>query len=282
MKIARTAALCLPLISLPALAQALEQAGESLSATADRSPWSLRDSDRVFLIATQADTLPAMSFRVGTVDQLQAVQGLGLGDGFDADVFADFAPLSWLQVGLTINYGTLGDPSTQDVVAPTAYIKAQLLRAETSGVNLAAEVQYKKYGFGRPTDLHANDGEFEGMILLDRRFGRVASTFNAVFGKSTNVPDSDAEVKLGAGYYVLNNVLCGVDVLGRYDTSFDGGPKDGTRNWELTGGPMVTWKLDAVTLGVLAGVAAPMHAPTLATRSNGIGPTALAQASYGF
>ncbi len=263
-----------------AAAPALADVEASVVAPGVDRGWTLQESDRIFLLADQADTMAPMSFRVGTLDQFQTVQSAG--SGFLTDVYADFAPLSWLQVGLTINYGNIGDPALQDVLAPTLYAKAQFLRQATAGVNVAAEVNFKKVGFGSVTNAHPNAGEFEGMLLVDRRIGHLALTLDGVLGKSVNVPDSDAELKLGAGYYLLANLLLGVDFLGRYDTSFDGGPQDGTRYWELTTGPMATWKISDLTLSGLVGLTAPMHTPGPSLTGPGVGPVGIVQLAYGF
>jgi hypothetical protein len=114
-------------VSIAALGLPLhaEEPGAVVTSQSASSAWTLSSSDRIFLISAQADTMAPMSFRVGTVDQLQTVQagannGWGSGQGFSgyyADFFADFAPLSWLQLGLTMNYGTVGDPATLNIAA---------------------------------------------------------------------------------------------------------------------------------------------------------------------
>jgi hypothetical protein len=257
----------------PAMAEVLT---DSIQKDVDASAWQLEQSDRIYMISSQADTMAPMSFRVGTVNQLQTVQGFG--GGFQSDVYADFAPTSWFQIGMSINYGTIGDPALQNVVAPTAYGKVQFLRQDVSGVNLAAAVNLKKIGFGRLTDAHPNSGEVEAQILIDKRIGDLALTANGVFGKSFSVPDSDAELKLSAGYFVLPNLVLGLDTITRYDTSFDGGPSDGTRYVEFTGGGIATWKASSLTLSILGGVSAPMHAPLNA--GPGIGPMGMFQLGY--
>ena len=245
----------------------------------------MRNNDRIFLISQQADTMEPMTFRVGTVDQLQTVQtgaGTSFNDGngwsgYYTDFFVDFAPTKWLQVGLTMNYGSLGDPAVVNIPAPTAYAKVQFLRQDTSGVNMAGAVNLKKIGFSRPTDTYPNDGEIEGWLMADKRVGNFVFAANAVFGKSFSVPDSDAELKLSAAYYLLKNLVVGLDSITRYDTSFDGGPQDGTRYTEFTGGGMVSWKVQDFTLSALAGLAAPMHTPL---HTSGVGPTGMLQLVY--
>jgi len=209
--------------------------------------------------------------------QAGAGNGWGSGQGFSGyyvDVFADFALTSWLQAGATMNYGTVGDPAVVSIAAPTAYAKAQFLRQDRAGVNMAFAVNLKKIGFSRPTDDHPNDGEIEGQLDADKRIGNLLLVANAVFGKSFSVPDSDAELKLSAGYFVAANFVIGLDTISRYDTSFDGGPQDGTRYWEFTGGAMATWKVWHLGLSLLAGLASPMHTPV---GSAGVGPTGMVQ-----
>ena len=142
---------------------------------------------------------------------------------------------------------------------------------------MAVALNVKKIGFSRVTDQYPNGGEMEGQILLDRHWGGFVLAFNGVFGKSFTAPDSDVEAKLSAGYLVLKNLLIGVDSITRYDTSFDGGPHDGTRYVEFSGGGMVTWKVWNIGLSALGGVAAPMHTPVGVT---GVGPTGVLQAVY--
>jgi hypothetical protein len=240
--------------------------------------WKITDADRMFAISTQAATMDPMTFRVGTVDQLQTVQAVG--QGYYADVYADFAPTRWLQVGATMNYGNIGDPAVQNIAAPTVYGKVQFLRQETSGVNFAAAVNLKKIGFSAPTDNHPNDGEIEAWLLLDKRVGRASFTLNGVFGKSFSVPDSDAELKVSAGYFLLPNLMVGLDSIARYDTSFDGGPQGGTRYWEFTGGGIVTWKVERFLISGLGGVAAPMHAPIATGAGATVGPMGMVQLGY--
>ena len=276
----------LAVLAFAASASAQEYAHqENLTAQGSTGAWTLKSSDRIFLITQQADTMEAGTFRVGTVDQLQTIQagagnGWGSGAGFSGyytDFFAEFAPTRWLQVGLTMNYGSIGDPAVINLPAPTAYAKVQFLRQSENGVNMAAAVNVKKIGFSRPTDTNPNDGEIEAWLLADKRIGRVVLSANGVFGKSFSAPDSDAELKLSAGYYVLRNLVVGLDAMGRYDTSFDGGPQDGTRYSEFTGGAMVTWKVQNFSMSALAGLAAPMHTPVGVP---GIGPTGMVQLTY--
>jgi hypothetical protein len=242
---------------------------------ADTSFTRLEDSDRMYMISMQAATMAPMSFRLGTINQLQTVDALG--SGYFSQVYADFALTSWFQVGMTVGYGTIGDPATQNVVSPTVYGKVQFLEQRSAGVNLAAAVNFKKIGFGALTDAHPNGGELEGQIIVDRRLGDVSLTANFIFGKSFDVPDADAELKLSAGYFLLPNLIVGLDTITRYDASFDGGPMDGTRYWEFTGGGIATWKVDRILLSLLAGVSAPMHTPV---GTPGIGPTGMFQLGY--
>jgi hypothetical protein len=266
--------LTLVLAAAPAHAEVLS---DSIQKDVDADAWQLEQSDRIYMISSQADTMAPMSFRVGTINQLQTVQGFG--GGFFSDVYADFAPTSWFQIGMSVNYGTIGDPALQNVIAPTAYGQVQILRQDTDGMSLAAAVNLKKIGFGRLTDAHPNSGEVEAQILASKRIGELSLTANAVFGKSFSVPDSDAELKLSAGYFVLPNLVLGLDTITRYDTSFDGGPSDGTRYIEFTGGGIATWKpVSKVTLSLLGGVSAPMHAPLNA--GAGIGPVGMFQLGY--
>jgi hypothetical protein len=277
-------AVAITALAAPALAQ--EATADINVSKMDPSPsWNLSESDKIFLITSQADTMKPMTFRVGTIDQLQTVQagagsGRGSGTGFtgyDTDVFADFALTSWLQVGLTMNYGSLGDPATVNLPAPTGYVKVQYLRQETAGVNAAVAVNAKKIGFSRPMGTNPNDGELEAQFMFDKRIGKVMLSANGVFGKSFSAPDSDTELKLAAGYSVFRNLVVGVDSITRYDTSFDGGPHDGTRYWEFTGGAMTTLKVADFGVSALAGVVAPMHVPL---GNPGIGPTVMIQLTY--
>jgi hypothetical protein len=272
-------------VAAPALAQDPIIGGDTITQRGPGGAWNLKQNDKVFLITSQADTMEPMSFRVGTVDQLQTVQA-GAGNGFGSnsgysgyytDVFADFAPTRWLQVGLSMNYGSLGDPATVNLPAPTGYVKAQFLRQSEVGVNAAVAVNVKKIGFSRPNDPNANQGEVEAQLLADKKIGHLLLTANGVFGKSVNAPDSDAELKLAAGYYVLRNLIVGVDSITRYDTSFDGGPHDGTRYSEFTGGAMATLKVGDFGISALAGMAAPMHTPL---HTSGLGPTGMLQLTY--
>jgi hypothetical protein len=247
--------------------------------------WNLRNSDRVFVIGSQAEVMPRLSLRFGTVALLQSVQagpGNGWGSaagfsGYTTDYFAEFSATRWFQLGASINYGTVGDPATIKQFGPAGYLKAQFLRQSEHGVNMAVAVNVKKIGFQRVSDTLPNGGEIEGQVLLDRHWGNLVFALNAVFGKSFTAPDSDTEAKVSLGYRVLENLLLGVDTITRFDTSFDGGPHDGTRYVEFSGGGMVTWKVWNVGLSALGGVSAPMHTPLGVT---GLGPMGMLQAVY--
>jgi hypothetical protein len=247
--------------------------------------WILRNSDRLFAITSQAEVMPRLHFRFGTVDQFQSVDagpksGWGTAAGFSGyatNYFAEFSPTNWLQLGASIYYGTLGDPATVRQFGPSGYIKAQFLRQSEHGVNMAVAFNAKKIGFQRTTDQYPNGGELEGQILIDRHWGPAVLAFNGVFGKSFTAPDSDAEAKLSFGYHVLDNLLLGVDSNTRFDTSFDGGPKDGSRYVEFSGGGLVTWKVWRIAISGLGGVSAPMHTPL---GVSGVGPMGMLQAVY--
>jgi hypothetical protein len=247
--------------------------------------WNLRNSDRVFLIGSEAEVMPRLTLRFGTVALLQSINagpGNGWGSragfsGYATDYFAEFSATSWLQLGASINYGTVGDPATIKQFAPAGYVKAQFLRQSEHGVTMAVAVSVKKIGFARVSDTLPNGGEIEGQVLLDRHWGNLVFALNGVFGKSFTAADSDAEAKVSLGYKVLENLLLGIDSITRFDTSFDGGPHDGTRYLELSGGGMVTWKVWRVGLSALGGVSAPMHTPL---GVSGVGPMGMLQAVY--
>jgi hypothetical protein len=247
--------------------------------------WHLANSDRIFLISSQAEVMPRLAFRFGTLDQLQSIQaGAGNGwgssagfSGYTTGYFAELAATTWLQLGASIAYGTVGDPATVRTFGPSGYVKAQFLRQSAHGVNMAVAINVKKIGFRSVSDQAPNGGELEGQILLDRHWGNVVLALNGVFGKSFTAPDSDAEAKVSLGYHVLDSLLIGVDSITRFDTSFDGGPHDGTRYVELSGGGMITWKVWRIGLSALGGAAAPMHTPLGVP---GIGPMGMVQAVY--
>ena len=254
--------LALLAVGISAAASAQLRGGVEYDAPSEGSV--LRQSDRIFPITQTADTMPTMSGRVGTVDQLETLQGSG--GGFAADVFGELAPLSWLTLGATANYGTFGDVANQ--VSPTAYLRGQFLSALRAGVDAAAELQYKKQGF------NGADGEIESMLLVSRQLGRLSLAFNGVYGKSYTAPDADAEAKLALGYDLLPNLMVGADSLSRLDVSLDGGPRTGTRPWELTAGPTIALKLGHFTANALVGAYAPMYLP-------GWGETAMLTLAYG-
>jgi len=261
--------LSLTLFGSPALAQVV---GEGLHARGEApdTSWVLDDSDRLFLISEQGATPAAGTLRLGTREQAEAVRGSG--NGFLADIYADFAPLRWLTVGATASYGAQ-DRGGSNEVSPTAYVKAQFLREQDSGFNLAAELQYKQVGFS-PFE-GDGEAELEGMLLADRRFGRLAVTANAVFGTSLKASERDAELKAAVGYYARSNLLVGLDGIARVDLTPKSDQPALGRSYELVGGPMATLKLDKLTLALLAGVSAPMH-----VGGTGVGAIGMAHVGY--
>jgi hypothetical protein len=138
---------------------------------------------------------------------------------------------------------------------PSARVRYQFLNQFSHGLDLAGGVRFKTVGF------HPDQGEMEFLVAAGRRFGKFELVLNGAFGLETGAgAGKDVEAKGFAGYRFTDEVRAGID--SRFQTEVSdqaGGVKvPGTRDYDLTAGPAVSWLvIRSVQLQALLGVAQP-------------------------
>jgi len=138
---------------------------------------------------------------------------------------------------------------------PSARVRYQILNQLSHGVDLASGVRFKTVGF------HPDQGEVEFLVAAGRRFGKFELVLNGVFGLETGPGGGkDIEAKGFAGYRFTDEVRAGLDSRIQAEAGDQEGAikVPGTRDYDLTAGPAVSWLLiKNVQLQALVGVAQP-------------------------
>jgi hypothetical protein len=138
---------------------------------------------------------------------------------------------------------------------PSARVRYQILNQFSHGVDLASGVRFKTVGF------HPDQGEVEFLVAAGRRLGKFELVLNGVFGLETgHGGGKDIEAKGFAGYRFTDEVRAGLDSRFQAEVGDQEGAikVPGTRDYDLTAGPAVSWLLiKNVQLQALVGVAQP-------------------------
>jgi hypothetical protein len=127
-------------------------------------------------------------------------------------------------------------PSLEQV-SPSAGLRVGILRQERQGVDLAVAAQYKNLGFSEAS------GEFEFLVMVARRWNRLALFANLAYGQGLDEGERDAEARVAFLYAVHPRVNVGLDARARLDL----GEEDAAREekqlnsqFDFLGGPLVT------------------------------------------
>jgi hypothetical protein len=144
----------------------------------------------------------------------------------------------------------------------SARVRYQFLSQAKSGVDLSGGVRFKTVSWhASASPATDSNGEVEFLVAAGRRFGKFELVLNGAFGLETGAGSGkDVEAKGFAGYRFTDEVRAGLD--SRFQTEVSdqaGGVKvAGTRDYDLTAGPAVSWLLlKNVQLQALVGVAQP-------------------------
>jgi hypothetical protein len=90
-------------------------------------------------------------------------------------------------------------------------LRAQALQQERAGIDLGFGAYYKPEGFTEA------EGEIELVAAFGRRFGRLATFANLVYGQDLEATERDGELRLAALYSVSSSVQAGFDSRLRVD-----------------------------------------------------------------
>ena len=110
---------------------------------------------------------------------------------------------------------------------------------------------YKNRGFSEA------DGEIEVAVLLARRWGRLGTFANVVYGQGINPDERDAEIRLAALYAANEHVNLGMDVRARLDLGEHDAARDADKlenDFDFIAGPIVSYAVSHLYLTAQAGV----------------------------
>lgn len=152
---------------------------------------------------------------------------------------------------------------------PSVGARVQALSQDDQGLDLSIGVFYKPEGFTE------GEGEIEGVIALGRRFGQVGLFADLVYGQDPEGRERDGELRLAGLYAATARLQLGLDSRMRFDlgTEDEKLEEEGGAEYDLVAGPLVSYTLGPIALGVLAGVSVVGTPDTL------VGPIALASIS---
>ena len=212
---------------------------------------STREAERRRLAAqvTQDGTfLPyTLTARIGD----QRVSSLALG-GYDTaqgrgpelSVFVEGALYNRVALRAGVSYLNLRGGQAGALVA----LRFGVLRQEKQGVDLGVSVGYLNRGLPQPVG--EPDGEFQAVVSLGRRWGKLGTFLNLVYDQGIDPKERNAEVRLAALYALGESVNIGLDAKGYYELT-DAHERDLENiltDWDLRAGPLVTYSVSHLML----------------------------------
>lgn len=138
----------------------------------------------------------------------------------------------------------------KDSFRPTVGVRVQALDQARFGVDVGVGAFYKPEGFTQA------EGEVEVMLMLARRFGRLATFANLVYGQDPEAAERDGELRLGALYAVSSPLQAGLDARLRFDVGSEEGKRraEGGAEYDLRFGPTASYAFGPVALIAQAGL----------------------------
>lgn len=209
----------------------------------DQAAWSTaaRSADSgMFLpltLAPRTDGQRAMVRVLGGYD--------GARERMQFDAVADVTVWGPLAIRAGAMYG-----QKQDSFRPTIGLRVQALSQEKYGIDLGFGGFYKPEGFTEA------EGEIEVMVLMARRFGRLATFANLVYGQDPEAAERDGELRMGALYAIATPLQAGIDARLRFDLGSEEGKRraEGGAEYDLSVGPTASYALGPVAAIAQAGL----------------------------
>lgn len=131
--------------------------------------------------------------------------------------------------------------TTKQEFAPTVGVRVQALNQEHHFIDLSIGGYYKPEGF---TEL---EGEIEFVLSVGRRFGRLSTFANVVFGQDPDAAERDGELRLAALYEITTPLQVGLDSRFRFDIgSGEGKERESGGEYDLVVGPTASYALGPV------------------------------------
>jgi hypothetical protein len=125
----------------------------------------------------------------------------------------------------------------------------QALSQEHQGIDLGVGAFYM------PEGLTEAEGEIEVILMFARRFGRVATFANIVYGQDPGGRERDGELRLSGLYSVATPLQVGLDARLRLDLGSEEEKREekGGAEYDLVIGPTASYALGPVALIAQAG-----------------------------
>jgi hypothetical protein len=165
---------------------------------------------------------------------------------------------------IALRVGVLYTQSPEQL-RPTVGARVQALSQADEGIDMSIGAFYKPEGFTE------GEGELEGVFAFGRRFGRAGIVGDLVYGQDPEARERDGEVRLAALYTATARLQFGFDSRVRFDlgTEQDKLEEEGGAEYDLIAGPLLSYTLGEVAVGVQGGLS------VLGTPSTKLGPIAL-------
>lgn len=152
-----------------------------------------------------------------------------------------------LRIGLAY---TPDAPAGESQGQPNVGARLNLLAQSRQGLDLSTAVMYRKDRFT------GDDGVVQGVLALDRRFGRVGLFGNVAYAQDPEGDDREGEVALAMLYTTSAKLLLGVETRCRFNL-FSTDSKRALRNdagLESASGPVLQYTLGPVALLLQSGL----------------------------
>jgi hypothetical protein len=208
------------------------------------------DKDReAAVVSADAGMFLPFTMSPSTYTQRGIVRALG---GYDSardraqfDAVADVTVWGPIAIRVGALYG-----QQRDTFRPTVGLRVQALTQDRFGIDLGFGAFYKPEGFTEA------EGEIEFMVLLARRFGRLATFANLVYGQDPEARERDGELRLAALYSVLAPLQLGLDGRLRFDMGSEEGERraEGGAEYDLWFGPTASYALGHLAVTAQAGL----------------------------
>lgn len=198
-----------------AAAEAAAQAGQFLPTTIS----ARTDSQRGYLVA------------FGGYDSAR--------ESAQAEALVDVSIFKWLALRAGFLY-----TQQPNQTRPTLGARVQALRQESAGLDLGVGAYYRPEGFTEA------EGEIELVVAVARRFGRLGTFANLVYGQDPEAEERDGEVRLGALYAVNPSLQAGFDARLRFDLGSEEGKRreEGGAEYDLVFGPTASYAIGPIAV----------------------------------
>lgn len=150
---------------------------------------------------------------------------------------------------LALRVGTIYT-AQPDAFRPTIGARVQALSEQRFGIDLGFGLFYRPEGFTEA------EGEIEVAVLMGRRFGRLATFVNVIYGQDPEAAERDGELRIGALYSVATQLQAGLDARLRIDLGSEEGKRraEGGAEYDVVFGPTASYALGPIAAIAHAGL----------------------------